>query len=237
MEEEGITVSQRSKEYAHDYRYFPEPDLPPLVFSRAWVEELRSRLPELPDARRQRFMTQYGLPPYDAKLITESKTTADFFDECIRASMARSHLLDLQKRAKAISNWVLGEFTRLLKAGELEIGDSKITSQHLVEMLDLVDQGIISGTMAKALFEEMFDTGKYAGEIAAREGLTQISDVSQLEDIVEQVLRMNEKAVADFKAGKEQSLKFLVGQVMKETKGRANPQVANEVLRQRLEGS
>ncbi|OGO06145.1 MAG: glutaminyl-tRNA synthase (glutamine-hydrolyzing) subunit B [Chloroflexi bacterium RBG_13_54_9] len=235
VEEEGVTVSQRSKEYAHDYRYFPEPDLPPLVFSRAWVEELRSRLPELPDARRERFMTQYGLPAYDAVLLTGSKALADFFDECVKVSRARATTSDQKRRAKAISNWVLGELARLLKATDAEIGDSKITPQHLAEMLDLIDQGTISSTMAKALFEEMFNTGKYAGEIATREGLTQISDVSQVEGIVEQVLRMNEKAVADFKAGKEQSLKFLVGQVMKETRGRANPQLVNEVLRQRLE--
>ncbi len=235
VEEEGITITQRSKEYAHDYRYFPEPDLPPLVFSRAWVEKLRFRLTELPDARRERFMAHYGLPLYDASLLTESKVTADFFDECVHVSLAGAMPPDLQKRAKVISNWVLGELTRLLKATGAEIGDSRITPRHLAEMLDLVDQGVISSKMAKDLFEEMFNTGKYAREIAAQKGLTQISDVSQLEGVVDQVLRMNEKAVTDFKAGKEQSLKFLVGQVMKETKGRANPQLVNEVLKQKLE--
>ncbi len=233
-EEESMTVSQRSKEYAHDYRYFPEPDLPPVILSGAWVEGLRSRLPELPDAKRERFVTHYGLPRYDADLLIESKATADFLDECVKVSMARTTPPDLKKRAKAVSNWVLGELARLLKATEADIGDARITPQHLAEMLELIDQGTISSTMARALFEEMFATGKYAGEIAAQKGLTQISDLSQLEEMVEQVLRTNEKAVADFKAGREQSLKFLVGQVMKETSGRANPQVVNDVLRRKL---
>ena len=233
VEQRGVTVSQRSKEYAHDYRYFPEPDLPPLVFSRQWVEELRSRLPELPDPRQDRFMTQYGLSHYDASLITSSKAMADYFEDCL----SRSKGPKLEKRAKAVSNWILGDFTRLLHATRTDIGDSKVSPEHLVEMLDLIEEGTLSGAASKTVFEEMFHSGKRAAEITAEKGLTQISDAQEVGKIVAQVVAANAQAVADFKNGKEAALTFLTGQVMRQTKGRANPSVVNKLLREKLEES
>ena len=233
VDEKGITVSQRSKEYAHDYRYFPEPDLVPLTFSRERVEEIRARLPELPDARKQRFMASYGLSPYDATLLTASKAGADFFEDCLR--QGGSQLAD--GRAKAVSNWMLGELARLLNASGLEIGQAKITPNHLVGLLELIDKGTLSVTGAKKVFEVMFHTGRAAAQVVAEEGLTQISEASEVEGILAQVLAQNPQAVADFKVGKEQALKFLVGQVMKASKGRANPQMVNNLLRGKLSAS
>ena len=233
VEERGVTISQRSKEYAHDYRYFPEPDLPPLVFDRQWVEELRSRLPELPDARRDRFMAQYSLSDYDANLLTSSKATADCFEACVKLNTEAQ----VEKRAKAVSNWILGDFTRLLHATETEISDSKVTPAHLAEMLDLIDEGKLSGPAAKTLFEEMFNSGKRAAQIIADKGLAQISDAKEVEGIVSQVIAANAQAVEDFKKGKEQALTFLVGQVMRQTKGRASPPLVNRLLKEKLEES
>jgi aspartyl-tRNA(Asn)/glutamyl-tRNA(Gln) amidotransferase subunit B len=233
VEEKGITVSQRSKEYAHDYRYFPEPDLPPIVFSRRWVEELRSHLPELPEARRDRFMRHYGLSPYDASLLTASKAMADYFEACVKLKTEAM----VEKRAKAVSNWLLSDFTRLLHATDTEIGDSKLTPGHLVEMLELIDEGTLSGAAAKAVLEEMFDSGRHAAEIIAEKGLIQISDAKEVEGIVAQVIATNAQAVEDFKKGKERVLSFLVGQVMRQTKGRANPSLVNKLLKEKLEGS
>ena len=230
VDERGVTVSQRSKEYAHDYRYFPEPDLPPLVFSRQWVEELRSRLPELPEERRDRFVRQYELSRYDASLLTASKAMADFFEHCLGLIEEPK----LKKMAKAVSNWMSGDFTRLLHTTDTEIGDSRVTPQHLVAMLDLIDNGTLSGAAAKAVFEEMFNTGKSALEIIAEKGLTQISDAQEIDGIVSRVIATNTQAVSDFKKGKEQALTFLVGQVMRETKGRANPSLVNKLLKESL---
>ena len=230
VDERGVTVSQRSKEYAHDYRYFPEPDLPPLVFSRKWVEELRSRLPELPEERRDRFVRQYELSRYDASLLTASKAMADFFEHCLGLIEEPK----LKKMAKAVSNWMSGDFTRLLHATDTEIGDSRVTPEHLVAMLDLIDNGTLSGAAAKAVFEEMFNTGKRAAEIIAERGLTQISDAQEIDGIVSRVIATNTQAVSDFKKGKEQALTFLVGQVMRETKGRANPSLVNKLLKESL---
>jgi aspartyl-tRNA(Asn)/glutamyl-tRNA(Gln) amidotransferase subunit B len=231
VEEKGITVSQRTKEYAHDYRYFPEPDLPPLFVSREWVEEIRSRLPELPDARRERFTSQYSLSRYDANLLTASKSIADYFESCLK-TMPQG--VELAKRAKAVANWLLGDFTRLLNATNTEITEAKVKPGHLVEMLDLIDRGTLSTKMAKEVFEEMFRSGKSASQIVRERGMVQISGASELDAILEKVLAENAQAVADFKKGKEQSLKFLMGQVMKATKGQANPQIVNELLRKKL---
>jgi aspartyl-tRNA(Asn)/glutamyl-tRNA(Gln) amidotransferase subunit B len=219
VEEKGITQSQRSKEYAHDYRYFPEPDLPPLLLSPSWVEEIRSHLPELPEGRRERFMEQYELPFYDANLLCGSKASADYFEACLNLERGSS----LQRRAKTVLN---------LK--DIEIDQSQISPAHLMELLDLIDQGTISGPTAKAVFEEMFYTGKRAGEIVTQKGLTQISDATALETVAKQVVANNAQAAADFRAGKQQALTFLVGQVMRATKGRANPKLVSEVLRQEL---
>lgn len=222
----GITVSQRSKEHAHDYRYFPEPDLPPLVISKTWVQEIKSQLPELPEARYLRFIDQYSLSDYDASLLTIAKTQADYFENCVKLSNANN--------AKTISNWITGEFARLLNATDSSIENSKATPQHLVDMIRLIDKGILSTTMAKAVFEEIFHTGNKASQIVEEKGLKQISESGEIDKIVEQVLADNTKAVSDVETGKEQAFKFLVGQVMKVTKGRANPQLVNNLIKERL---
>ncbi len=230
VEEKGKTVSQRSKEYAHDYRYFPEPDLPPLVISQDWMEEIRSRLPELPEARRNRFIAEYSLLPYDANLLTSSRAMADYFEACLKEPSGQPPA----ERAKMVANWLLGEFSRLLNVTNTEISDSKVSPSALFYMLQLIHKGSISGTSAKLVFEEMFNTGKPATDIITQQGLSQISDAQQLEAAVVEVINSNAQAVADFKAGKEQALKFIVGQVMKTTRGRANPKLVNELLKEKL---
>ena len=235
VEDKGITVSQRSKEYAHDYRYFPEPDLPPLMFSKSWVEDIESCLPELPDVRRDRFMADYGLPVYDANLLVDSRAMANYFDDCmelLRVSSGES----INKRAKTVSNWLLGDFSRMLNATNVAIEETRVSPKHLMEMLDLVDNGTISGSAAKAVFEDMFTKGKTAADVVSEKGLSQISDGAEIENIVSQVIDGNSQAVSDFKAGKQQAVSFLVGQVMKASKGRANPGLAKEILLDKLGG-
>jgi len=236
VEPKGITVSQRSKEYAHDYRYFPEPDLPPLVFSQKWVEEIRSRLPELPDVRRDRFMSQYGLPLYDANLLVDSKAMANYFEDCVKLMTGSTNGADLPKKAKTISNWLLGDFLRMLNASSTSIEDTRVSPKHLAEMLDLANKGTLSGPAAKAVFEEMFLSGKKASDIVAEKGLSQISSSEEIEKIVAEVITGNSQAVSDYEAGKQQALAFLIGQVMKASKGRANPATAKEILLHKLGG-
>jgi aspartyl-tRNA(Asn)/glutamyl-tRNA(Gln) amidotransferase subunit B len=221
---QGITLSLRSKEEAHDYRYFPEPDLVPLVISRELVEKTKETLPELPQARKERLIKDYGLPAYDAGIITNSKAIADYFDACISSYL----------EAKNISNWIMGELMRLLNAENKEISQSLIKPDMLVEMLELIDKGTISGKIAKVIFEEMFKTGKRAGEVVKEKGLVQISDESAIEKMVEEVIKANQKSVDDYKAGKEKALGFLVGQVMKVSRGKANPGVVNSMLIEKL---
>jgi len=228
IEEAGITVTQRTKEYADDYRYFPEPDLPPLVLDRAWIEEIRARLPELPEARRDRFMTQYGLSLYDANILTSSRAMADYFENCVK-------LMDPSK-AKTVSNWLLGDFSRLLNATNTEVENVKISPKQLAEMLGLVDNGTISGPAAKAVFEEMFRSGKGASEIITERKLSQISDACEIREVVKQVMANNTGAVADYTAGKQQALTFIIGQVMKATRGRVNPSMVREIIIQELGG-
>jgi aspartyl-tRNA(Asn)/glutamyl-tRNA(Gln) amidotransferase subunit B len=228
IEEAGITVLQRTKEYADDYRYFPEPDLPPLVLDRAWIEEIRARLPELPEARRDRFIIQYGLPLYDANILTSSRAMADYFENCVT-------LMEPGK-AKMVSNWLLGDFSRLINATNTEIENVKISPKHLTEMLSLVDNGTISGPVAKAVFEEMFHSGKGASEIITEKKLSQISNASEIRELVKQVMTNNAEAVADYTSGKQQALTFIIGQVMKATRGRANPGVVREIIIRELGG-
>ena len=228
LDEQGITVPQRTKEYADDYRYFPEPDLPPLVMERAWIEQIRARLPELPEARRDRFVSQYGLPLYDANILTASRAMADYFENCVK--------LMGSGKAKIVSNWLLGDFSRLLNATNTEIEGARISPEHLAEMLTLVDNGNISGPAAKAVLEEMFHTGKRASEIVTEKKLGQISDADEIRKVVKQVIASNASAVADYTSGKQQALTFLVGQVMKATRGCANPSVVREIIAQELGG-
>jgi len=221
----GVTVPQRSKEYAHDYRYFPEPDLPPLELKREWVESIRAQIPELPDAKRGRFVREYGLSEYDAGVLTTEKAVADYFEGCVKR----------YPHPKEVSNWVTGEIFRLLKSNGIEIERSKVSPVHLGELLELVGEGAISSSMAKEVLEESFKTGQEPRAIVESKGLVQISDADQLATVVAQVLEDNPKPVADYLGGKEGALRYLVGQVMKATKGKANPSLANRLLKERLE--
>jgi aspartyl-tRNA(Asn)/glutamyl-tRNA(Gln) amidotransferase subunit B len=223
-EARGLTVSQRSKEFAEDYRYFPEPDLPPLEVSRAWVEEIRSALPELPAARRDRLVSQFGLSGYDASVLTSSKPLAEYFEETVR----------LGAPAKAAANWILGDFSRFLNAEHKEIQDSPITPRHLHQLIALVDSGAISGKMAKQTFEEMYHASDPGPALEAAGRAQQISGDSELEAIVDQVIAQNEKSAADFKAGKQQALMFLIGQAMKLSRGRANPERLTALFREKI---
>ncbi|MGB6837125.1 MAG: Asp-tRNA(Asn)/Glu-tRNA(Gln) amidotransferase subunit GatB [Dehalococcoidia bacterium] len=232
LDEEGRTVVQRTKEYAHDYRYFPEPDLPPLTLSREYVEELRARLPELPDARRRRFREECGLSDYEANLLTETRARADYYDAAVALARGDGDLL--ARRAKLISNWMLGDLAHLLNVTETDISEVKVAPRQLYDMITLIEDGTISGKAAKSVFEEMFRTGKEPRQIVEGLGLTQISGSDELAGIVERVLAANPKPVADFQGGKEEALRFLVGQVMRETRGRANPALVNEILREKL---
>jgi len=218
-------VVQRSKEYAHDYRYFPEPDLPPLSISREWVEEIRDRLPELPAARRHRFVAEYGLSAYDAGVLTDDKAVADYFEACVKA----------YPQAKTVSNWITGELFRLLKETETGIEEVRITPAALAELLTLVEKGTINQNTAKAVLGEMFQSGRAAAEIVAEKGLAQISDADELGQIVEQVIAANPDQVTEYRAGKERLLGWFVGQVMKATRGKANPKLVPSLLKERLQ--
>jgi len=234
VEERGRTVSQRSKEYAHDYRYFPEPDLPPMMLNRDWVEEIRSKLPELPEARRDRFVAEYGLPIYDASLLTSSKTMADYEEDFVK--VGEPNHLPPAERAKLGSNWLLGEVSHIMNANNIDIAkfSEKVSPDKLASLTVLNSQGIVNTATAKPVLEEMYKTGKDANTIINEKGLSQISDANEIEDTVIQVIRANPKPVADFKSGKESAVKFLVGQVMKATAGRADPKLASELLKGKL---
>jgi aspartyl-tRNA(Asn)/glutamyl-tRNA(Gln) amidotransferase subunit B len=218
------TASQRSKEQAHDYRYFPEPDLPPLAITRELVEELRRRLPQLPEARRQRLIDEYGLSAYEATLLTESRTKADYFDAALQVWDAGS---DTKKAAKAIANWLLSDLSRLLNSAGIDIEDTKVQPGQLAMLVSLVEEGKVSGTAAKEVLEVMFENGDNPLAIVTERGLGTIEDSNIVTEAVAKVLAANEKAQADYRAGKNEALNVLVGQVMKETRGRAR---AAEVL-------
>ncbi len=224
-ESKGITISLRSKEEAHDYRYFPDPDLAPLVISRDWVEEISATLPELPDQRKARFIEQYGIPQYDASVLTSSREMADYYEQCVK----------LFNNPKVVSNWMMGDFLRMMNASGVEITGVRIKPEHLARMLKLLDEGTISGKIAKTVFEEMFKTGKDPEAIVKEKGLVQISDESAIEAVVDEVIAANPKSVGDYRSGKEKALGFLVGQVMKATKGKANPGLVNKLLKQKLD--
>jgi aspartyl-tRNA(Asn)/glutamyl-tRNA(Gln) amidotransferase subunit B len=223
-EVEGVTLAMRSKEEAHDYRYFPEPDLVPIVISPSWIEEITRQLPELPDARCQRFIDDYQIPAYDAGVLTGSRELGDYYEECV----------EIYPQAKTVSNWVMGELLRLLNDTNSEIGESRVGPRQLGEMLTLIDKGIISGKLAKEVFGEMFRTGKDAERVIKEKGLEQISDEASINAVIERVIASHPGPVADYRAGKDRALGFLVGQIMKETRGKANPGLVNELLKNRL---
>jgi aspartyl-tRNA(Asn)/glutamyl-tRNA(Gln) amidotransferase subunit B len=220
----GVTIGMRSKEHAHDYRYFPEPDLLPLQVSDAWRERLRAEMPELPATRRARFIDSFGLRDYDAEVLTATRELSDYFEKVAAAS---------QNPIEA-SKWVQGELMGALKAAGKEITESPVAPEQLGELLALLARGELSGKMAKEVFAKMFETGEPARAIVEREGLKQISDAGELARIVDDVLAKNPKQVEQFRAGKSTVLGFLVGQVMKATRGQANPQAVNELLREKL---
>jgi len=223
-EDTGRTSVMRSKETASDYRYFPDPDLVPVVISDEMINELRNQLPELPAARKKRFIEEYGLPPYDAGILTSTRALADYYEECVKG----------YHDPKKVSNWVMVELLRLLNSNNVEIKDSKLTPSHLVEMLKLMDEGTISGKIAKTVFEEMFNTGKRAAQIVEEKGLMQISDEDELAAIIDRLIAAHPEVVEDYRKGKKKALGFFVGQVMKETRGKANPQIVNKLLLARL---
>jgi aspartyl-tRNA(Asn)/glutamyl-tRNA(Gln) amidotransferase subunit B len=261
VEERGVTVSQRSKEHAHDYRYFPEPDLPPLHIGSEWIDEIRAQIPELPDLRRDRYVADYALSTYDAALLTTSRATADYFEACLAAKFPQDAILSpskdepatkepplplgegggegepLSRRAKAISNWLTGEMARLLNQSGADIADARVTPQTLSELIDLVEDGAITSTQARALFEEIFASGASPRQIVDQRGLAQVKDADTLLPAVRDAIDANPRAVADYLGGKETAIRFLTGQVMKATKGQANPTVVADLLQAQLESA
>ncbi len=223
-EAQGKTFSMRSKEEAHDYRYFPDPDLVQTHIDQEWKSRVLASIPELPDARKARYMKDFSLSSYDADVITASKKLADFFEES----------LQFTKDAKAVANWIMGDMLGYLNAGGLELDDIKLTGQGLGEMIGLMEKGTISSKIAKTVFKEMLESGRRPQEIVEEQGLVQISDEGAIAEIVDRIVSGNPQSVEDFKAGKEKAVGFLVGQVMKETKGKANPALVNKLLLERL---
>ena len=232
VETKGITVSQRSKEQAHDYRYFPEPDLPPLVISPAWVEELRASLPELPDARRARYMREYGLSAQDANTLTEDKALGDYFEQVVAASPEPNRAA----RAKAAANLTLNDVARLLKAHFVSISENLLTPAASANLLDLLDANRITGKQAKDIVEEAFLSGKMPEAIVEEKGIQPpISDEGELIRIIEEVIASNSKAASDYRAGKVNALQALIGQVMKQTRGQAKADSVRTLLIKKLE--
>ncbi len=222
--EREITDSMRTKEEAHDYRYFPEPDLLPFDFEEANLEDIRKTIPELPDARRKRFIKEYGLSEYDAGVIIQEKTLADFFERCAA----------LYERRKILANWLIVELLGILNQNNINIRELSLKESHLVDMLKMIDENIISGKIAKELLPEIIRTGRPPQELVSQRGLLQITDTEELERIIEQVISENPKAVEDFKKGKPRATMFLVGKVMEKTKGKANPKLVNEIIEKKL---
>lgn len=217
-----ITEPMRTKEAAHDYRYFPEPDIPPIVIDSEWIKRIRNQLPEFPGQRCQRFIEQYGLTRKDSKLLTDSRACADFFEKCV----------SIFPQPKTIANWMLTEVQSLLHDDQIGWEDCPLKPEQLAGMLKLIEEGIISGKIAKSVLEQMYRTGKDARTIVNELGLVQITDESQLRQIVEKVIAENPDAAEKLRKGDERVVSFLVGQVMRETKGRANPQIVNRLIRE-----
>jgi aspartyl-tRNA(Asn)/glutamyl-tRNA(Gln) amidotransferase subunit B len=229
----GITESMRGKEEAHDYRYFPEPDLVPIMVEQEWIDMLKASLPELPDTRRERLVSQYDLPEHDADLLTSERPLADWYEEA-----AASYSLSISGIAqyKTVSNWVTGELARLLNEENRAIEECPLKPSQLAGLLNLIDDGTISGKIAKSVFEEMYRTGRNAEDIVKEKGLVQISDSGAIEKAIDEIIARNPKEVERFRTGDEKLISFFVGQVMKSTRGKANPQMVNEILKKKLAG-
>ncbi|MBN2469034.1 MAG: Asp-tRNA(Asn)/Glu-tRNA(Gln) amidotransferase subunit GatB [Deltaproteobacteria bacterium] len=221
---QGMTISMRGKEEAHDYRYFPDPDLVPLKLETAWIEIVKRSLPELPQEKKERFVRDYSIPRYDSDVLTSSKALADYFEACVGEF----------PQPKIVSNWIMGEVLRMLKRDSGEIEECPITPHQLAELFQLLEKGTISGKIAKQVFEEMYTTGSSAGEIVRSQGLEQVSDETELEKVIARIVAENPETVAKYRSGKTKVLGFLVGQVMKETKGKANPEIVNRILQGKL---
>lgn len=219
------TLSMRGKEEANDYRYFPEPDLVPLKISREWVEEIRSTISELPDARQARYVEQYGLSPTDAAILTSSKDLSDFFQQSVETGAD----------PKQVSNWVMGDLMGYLNAEQLELKEIKMMPDSFAEMIQLIEKGTISTKIAKTVFAEMLESGKAPAQIVEEKGLVQISDEGAIREIAREAIANNPQSVEDYKAGKTKAIGFLVGQVMKATKGKANPGLVNQLLKEELD--
>ena len=230
-ENREVTRSMRSKEFAHDYRYFPDPDLLPIVINEDWLARIKASLPEFPDLRRARFMSDYKLPAYDAELLTGRKDIADYFESA----------LAMHENAKALGNWIVGDLFRVLKERKLDeqltIGAWPIQPAQLAELVKLIDQGKISGKIAKTVFDALLDSPRSPQEVVAEKGLEQVSDTGSIEGSIDAVLAAHTKQVADYRGGNEKIFGFLVGQVMKATRGKANPQMVNELLKRKLAAS
>jgi aspartyl-tRNA(Asn)/glutamyl-tRNA(Gln) amidotransferase subunit B len=224
--DQNITVSMRGKEEAHDYRYFPDPDLVPLRIGEKWIEEIRKSLPELPDQKKGRFVKDYKIPEYDAEILTSTKAMANYFEDCV----------SLFPEPKTVSNWMMGDLLRELNRDEKEVDQCCVTPKHLAEMLKMLKDGTISGKIAKDVFEEMYKTGNPPAMIVKEKGWVQILDAGEIERVIEKVIQANPKLVEDYQKGKEKVFGFLVGETMKETKGKANPKLVNELLRKKLKG-
>jgi aspartyl-tRNA(Asn)/glutamyl-tRNA(Gln) amidotransferase subunit B len=222
--DEQRTLGMRTKEFAHDYRYFPEPDLMPLIVSEEWEERVRAELPELPEARRERFRAQYGLREYDAGVLTASRPLADYYEE----------VAGVCGDPRAAANWVQGDLLGALNAAGKDITESTVSAQHLGELVRLIGEGAISGKIAKSVFEKMLAGGQAPQEIIAAEGLAQISDASALEKVVAEVIAASPKQVEQYRAGKQEVLRYFVGQIMKATRGQANPALVNQLLKKHL---
>jgi aspartyl-tRNA(Asn)/glutamyl-tRNA(Gln) amidotransferase subunit B len=222
---QGITISMRGKEEAHDYRYFPDPDLVPLRIDEAWIEGIRKTLPELPTEKRERFVREYQIPEYDAEILTSTKTLANYYEDCVKRFA----------EPKTVSNWIMVELLRELKRDEREIDQCPVTPEHLAEMLSMIKEGTISGKIAKDVFEEMYRTGKQPASIVREKGWTQILDTGEIERAIGKAIQANPKQLQDYRKGKEKLFGFFVGEVMKETKGKANPKLVNELLRKKLQ--
>ncbi len=222
----GETRSMRGKEDAHDYRYFPDPDLVPLVISNDWVEDVRLSLPELPEAKMQRYQTELGLPPYDAEVLTAGRELAEYFEAALAAGAP----------AKSAGNWVMGEVTRQLNDGGLTIGACPVTPKQLADLLALIEKGTISGKIAKTVFDEMWQNGGEPARIVEEKGLVQVSDTGEIERIIDEIMAANMGQVEEYRGGKEKVFGFFVGQVMRASKGKANPAVVNDLLLTKLKG-
>jgi aspartyl-tRNA(Asn)/glutamyl-tRNA(Gln) amidotransferase subunit B len=220
----GLTRSMRSKEEAHDYRYFPDPDLVPLIIAEDWMDQVRAQLPELPEARMERYVNRLGLSPQDAEVLSGEKAMAEYFEACV----------ELQGAPKLCANWIMGEITRALHEDGISIAACPITPERLVGMLGRIDDQTISGKIAKTVFQEMWASGRNADEIIEKKGLKQVTDSGAIEKVVDDIIAANPAQVAEYRGGKAKLMGFFVGQVMKASKGKANPQAVNEILRKKL---